>query len=101
MIGTSGPSSSTTQLSIDRAARAAIRCSMVETRTSAALLMTVPSWVWQTASAFTATRLSRSWTSVRTKTIPLSIGAGRTATRTCSPVCRPIPAKITGPATVC
>ena len=54
---------------------------MVATVTPAALPMTVPSWVLQTDSAVQGTRLSLSVMSVRTKTMPASAGAGRTATR--------------------
>ena len=54
---------------------------MVETLTPAAFSITVPSWVLVTASPETGTRLSRSVTSVRTKTMPELAGAERTATR--------------------
>ena len=101
MIGTSGPSSSTTALSTPRADSAAIRCSMVETVTPLALPMTVPSRVLTTASAETGMRLSRSFTSVRTKTTPAPAGAGRIDRRTRAPVCTPTPAQIAGPANVC
>ncbi len=76
MMGTSGPSTSTITLSTSSADRAAIRCSMVETLTPDALEILVFSWVQVTASAPTATRLSRSETSVRTNTTPAS-DAGR------------------------
>ena len=101
MIGISGPSISTTALSTPDMTRAAIRCSMVETVTPAALVITVPSWVLQTASPLTGTRLSRSCTSVRTKTTPEPAGAGSTATRACTPVWTPTPENRTGLSTVC
>ena len=69
--------------------------------TSAALVITVPNWVLHTASALTGTRLSRSVTSVRTKTMPVLAGAGLTETRVWAPVCTPTPAKIAGPCRVC
>ena len=86
MIGISGPSSSTVALSMPDITRAAIRCSMVATVTPAALPITVPSWVLQTASGVAGTWLSRSAMSVRTKVMPASVPAARTATWVYSPV---------------
>jgi len=85
-IGTSGPSSSTTALSMARADMAAIRCSMVETLAPASLAITVPRRVWPTASAETRMALSPSLMSVRMKVTPASMAAGRTTTRTWAPV---------------
>ena len=101
MIGVSGPSSSTVTLSTPRAAKAAIRCSMVATVTPAALPITVSIRVSTTASPCAGTRLSRSWMSVRTKTMPVSGAAGRIESRTCAPVWIPTPAMIAGAASVC
>ncbi len=79
---------------------AAIRCSMVETVAPASLPITVPSRVATTFRPVAATRLSP-FRSVRTKVMPESAGDGRMAARTRWPVCRPTPAKIAGPASVC
>ena len=101
MIGVSGPSSSIVALSMPSALRLAVRCSMVATVTPAALPMTVSMRVSTTLSPRAGTRLSRSWMSVRTKTMPVSGPAGRIDSRTRSPVCTPMPAMIAGAARVC
>jgi len=76
MIGVSGPSISTRALSTPSAAKADIRCSMVETVAPALLAMTVQRRVSATVLQRAAMTLSRSVISVRTKTMPLPTGAG-------------------------
>ena len=76
MIGISGPSSSTSALSMPDMTRAAIRCSMVATVTPASLVITVPSWVLHTDVGVAGTTLSRSVMSMRTKLTP-AFDAGR------------------------
>ena len=69
---------------------------MVDRRTPAAFSIMVFRRASTTASPETGIRLSRSLMSVRTKTMPVPTGAGRTARRTRSPVCTPTPAMIAG-----
>ena len=91
MIGTSGPFSSITALSMPEPRRAAIRCSTVPTEAPCSLATTVQSLVSTTAShlaGMTARSLGRS---VLTKLIPLSAAAGRSVMDTFAPPCRPMP----------
>jgi hypothetical protein len=69
-----------------RAAKAAIRCSIVDRRTPSAFSIMVFRRASMTASPDTGIRLSRSVMSVRTKTMPTPGAAGRIARRTRSPV---------------
>src|ERR1051325_9920765 len=88
MIGTSGPSSSTTALSIPQPASAAIRCSIVPTR--------IPSPFDSTVDKFDSHVLDQSArisapASIRRNTIPASGGAGYIRIVTGLPQCSPIP----------
>ena len=74
---------------------------MVEMATPWAFEISVFSWVRETRSASALTRLSRSVTSVRTKTMPVSGPEGLITTRTRAPLWTPMPANIAGAARVC
>jgi hypothetical protein len=89
MIGTSSADTSTKALSMPSPANAAMRCSTVETR--------VPSFSITVAMTVLDTYSARAGTpglpgrSLRQKTMPVSMGAGRNAIVTLWPVCRPTP----------
>src|SRR6267378_7166846 len=98
MIGTSGPSNSTTALSISAPANAASRCSTVPivipspfdntVHSGAAIVFTQLAWISAPAS-------------VRQNTIPVSGGAGRKVILTFRPEWRPTPRHPIGVFSVC
>ena len=98
-MGSSGPATSMRALSTPKAAKAARRCSTVLTLTPSEA-NAVPRPVADTLSSDAGISGDRS-KSVRTKRMPWSVGAGRTATLECSPECTPIPEREKSPASVC
>src|SRR5258706_10217859 len=89
MIGTSSPDTSTNALSMPRPANADIRCSTVETRApSFSITVAIVVLVTLSACAGIAGLPGRS---ERQKTMPVSIGAGRSTMTTFWPVCTPTP----------
>ena len=98
MIGISGPSSSTTALSISAPANAAIRCSTVPIVVPSPFDRTV-----QSGEAIVFTQLARisAPASVRRNTIPVSGGAGRKVILTFRPECSPTPRQPIGVFSVC
>ena len=92
MIGTSGPSSSTTALSMRLPARAASKCSTVATWTPSRLESTVESA--DSMLLLQSARISAP-ASDRRKTMPLSGPAGCRIIVTGCPQCNPIPRQLT------
>ena len=90
MIGISAESISTYKLSIPKPASADSKCSTVDTLMLSGFIKQVHKVVSPTASgaALISTTGSRS---IRRKTIPVFIGAGRRVTCTFSPLCSPTP----------
>ena len=89
MIGTSSAETSTNALSMPSPKKADIRCSTVETR-APSCSSTVAMTVLLTLSA-RAGMAGLPGRSERQKTMPVSMGAGRSAIATLRPVCRPTP----------
>src|SRR5699024_9822841 len=94
ITGISGASTSIKRLSMPKPAKAADKCSMVETRTPSSLTKAVHSMVSLTnaASALMSTVGVRS---VRRNTIPVFAGAGTKVICTLCPECKPIPVACT------
>ena len=96
-IGGSGPSTSTTTLSMPQPASAAMTCSTV--------LIRAPSCASTVESRVSATQSKRAGMSapisVRRKTMPWSVVAGRKVRLTRCPECRPTPTQPIGDFSVC
>jgi len=101
MIGTSGPLSSTTALSISQPRSAASRCSTVCTVTPCSLAIVVHSSDSTTLRQCAVTARCPASTSSRRKRIPDPGGAGRRRMRTRCPLCRPRPTQLNSPAREC
>ncbi len=93
MIGTSGPSMSTSAWVTPVPASAAMMCSTVPSDTPASLRSSVQSVVSATRSKRAGMTLSRSVTSTRRKRMPPSV-AGRSTMRAGRPEWRPIPTRV-------
>jgi hypothetical protein len=101
MIGTSGPSSSTTTLSISAPASAAMRCSTVPMVSPSPLLKVVHSEDSTAFRQLAAISAPPPTTSVRRKTMPLSGAAGSNVMDAFTPEWRPTPRQWIGFLIVC